>query len=322
MSISKTSDEWAREATLSDLVQMGPLPSFGLSMRDVAHLMERTFRELTPTQLIYRNAPRFEWTERTPSNPWPYTWDHYHDLVELAIPLYGGVRLRLGTKQCALEPGHVAFVAPGDLHSELPADADGPYRLCWIRTKPRVAFLWISEYRPNFRPPFAVSVRRRIAGVDDDLIIRALMELNDHPLRCEDAIVAYLKAFYFTLMQSLEHQSTGTSTTVEAIRHLVEKRYQEDISVRQIATELQMNPSYICSIFKRQTGKTIGEYITMVRIRRALSVLQFTDVSIQQVAKECGYSDPYRFSKVFHSETGITPTGYRKEVRRIPYLAE
>lgn len=68
-------------------------------------------------------------------------------------------------------------------------------------------------------------------------------------------------------------------------------------------------------LFKKQTGKSIVNYITEYRIEKAKELLDSPDIPIGIVASKVGYGNYSYFSKLFKDVTGYTPNEYRKSLR-------
>lgn len=95
----------------------------------------------------------------------------------------------------------------------------------------------------------------------------------------------------------------------------IEEHYQEKITVADLASQLYLTPNYLSSLFKKHTGSSISEYITMCRIRRAKELMaESADIKTYEVADLVGYNDYEHFRKVFKKYVGINPARYRSEV--------
>ncbi len=88
-----------------------------------------------------------------------------------------------------------------------------------------------------------------------------------------------------------------------------------DISLDQLSTALFINKSYLCRQFKKATDMTIIEYIKNRRISIAKKKLQFTDLSISDIALFCGFSNFSHFSSFFKKVEGMTPSQYREKYK-------
>jgi AraC-like DNA-binding protein len=304
--------------TLDPAVAVRPMPHFGVSLRTLIGLLGSTFQHAGPPDLVY--AGRDDGFEPPPklARDWSYTRPRYHDLVEVVLPLHGRARLLLQDRAYPVTAGQIVFIGAGVLHNELPYAPEEPYTLCWLRIKPGAAFLWLSEYNPALMKDsrFQVSDLRRIMGVDDQLLTRTELEITERRPLFEPAALAFLRAFYYTLLRAAEQRETGTAGRLaHVVSQYIEEHYAEPFSVQTLADALTLNPSYLCTAFKRHTGVTIGAYLTAVRLRHAMRLLRTTAEPVGVVAEQCGFKDIYRFSKVFRQHTGDTPTHFRKAYR-------
>lgn len=95
----------------------------------------------------------------------------------------------------------------------------------------------------------------------------------------------------------------------------IEEHYQDKISVTDLAEQLFLSPNYLSSLFKKHTGSSISEYITLCRIRKAKELMAESNaLKSYEVADLVGYSDYEHFRKVFKKYVGINPAKYRSEV--------
>lgn len=98
---------------------------------------------------------------------------------------------------------------------------------------------------------------------------------------------------------------------VEAAKNWIMNNLGENITIDKIAREIHMNSTYFCEYFKNQTGETILDYVTKVRIEKARELLLATDFRIYDIAQTVGYSDTKYFSKLFKKHFGKVPSKYR-----------
>ena len=89
------------------------------------------------------------------------------------------------------------------------------------------------------------------------------------------------------------------------------------LNLRSLAKQLNVSNVYLSTIFKRETGKTVTEYINDRRITYAKHLLFSTSLQVQTVSLHCGMVDVHYFSKLFKQKTGKTPSQFRAEARGI-----
>lgn len=101
---------------------------------------------------------------------------------------------------------------------------------------------------------------------------------------------------------------------VERIKVYIETHFKENLTRESLASEVFMNPDYLSKLFKKNTGSSLMDYVTKVRIEQARELLKKTALSVSEIAIETGYSNTAYFTKMFKKYTnGVTPREYRKE---------
>ncbi len=96
-----------------------------------------------------------------------------------------------------------------------------------------------------------------------------------------------------------------------AIRYLQE-HYNENISVNDLAEQYNMSPNYFSSVFKKEIGASPVSYITELRMKRSMELLENSDLSVVDIARKVGYDEGQYFFRVFKKYTGMTPLNYRE----------
>ena len=97
-----------------------------------------------------------------------------------------------------------------------------------------------------------------------------------------------------------------------AIRYITE-HLNENMSISEIADAVYLNPQYFMRLFKKETGKSVLEFITESRLNNAKNLLIKTNLPITEVALNVGYDNFSYFSKMFKRNTGVSPSEYRKK---------
>lgn len=87
------------------------------------------------------------------------------------------------------------------------------------------------------------------------------------------------------------------------------------VTVESLAQAVNLNRSYLTSLFKQDLDLTPSEYIQNFRITKARHLLESSDISIDQVAEQCGYQRTNSFTRVFKRTYGISPRHYRQQVK-------
>lgn len=87
-----------------------------------------------------------------------------------------------------------------------------------------------------------------------------------------------------------------------------------DLKLKTIAEKLNVNSSYLSTLFHKEVGCTLTDYINKQRIERSIHLLQLTAKPVQEISSECGFQDVNYFIKLFKKQTGFTPNRYRAQL--------
>ncbi len=118
--------------------------------------------------------------------------------------------------------------------------------------------------------------------------------------------------FHRYCMLVRDHASGKYSTPVRrAVAH-IESDLTADLRLHTIARSQNVNPSYLSSLFHKETGMTLTNYVNDKRIRSARHLLRSTNLQVQSVAQHCGIYDVNYFCKLFKQRTGMSPREYRE----------
>lgn len=114
-----------------------------------------------------------------------------------------------------------------------------------------------------------------------------------------------------SFMESVKRRKTDLliKQTVELIR----AKYKTDLSLQVAADEVGISPSYLSQLFKDELGETFIEYVTRFRVEQAKRLLLSTDLTLQRIAEEIGYTSVQQLFRVFKKKLGMTPGEYREK---------
>ena len=91
----------------------------------------------------------------------------------------------------------------------------------------------------------------------------------------------------------------------------IESHLSQKISIRDVSEAVGYHPAYFSSLFKKEMGASYSDFLTNLRIYRAKELLQQTNLSVQEVADACGFSDLSYFSYKFKHIVGNAPSEWR-----------
>lgn len=152
----------------------------------------------------------------------------------------------------------------------------------------------------------------------ESMLLRLLDLCDSHSAWHEEEFDLLLKQVIIHLLRTDSEQVENQESLglhAQAVRKL-KSRIRADggrmPSAKQIAAITGFAPAYVNRLFRKQTGLSIKQYGTKVKMERALHLMAETSVNVTQAALTLGYSDVYYFSKQFKQYFGVSPSAYRK----------
>lgn len=121
-------------------------------------------------------------------------------------------------------------------------------------------------------------------------------------------------------MQNLKWEEIymGKVSVTEKVLSYIEDHLGQELSLEEIARELNYSKYYVARAFKENTGMTLHKYIQGRRLSEAARKLAQTEQPIIEVAFDAGYSSQQAFTQAFHREYLCTPQEYRRIGRFTP----
>src|SRR5215211_5472209 len=112
---------------------------------------------------------------------------------------------------------------------------------------------------------------------------------------------------------SMHRQSTteARQTIFEQAAEIVATEYARPLRMGEVAQRLSTSPRHLQRVFS-DTGLGFRSYLRRVRMAHALDLLSNSEIPINHVARQVGYSDPGQFSKAFRRTYGVTPSRARE----------
>jgi two-component system response regulator YesN len=108
-------------------------------------------------------------------------------------------------------------------------------------------------------------------------------------------------------------EQSKDNATIYTIKEFISKNYRnESLSVKDIGEHVFLSSSYVCTLFKNETGKTLNQFLTEFRIEKAKSMLMDPRYKITDISSKVGYSDSNYFGKAFKKFVDLSPSEYRE----------
>lgn len=223
----------------------------------------------------------------------------------------GSGELQLQDASYRLHKGSCALLRPGDRpHAEQKPDD----RLTVIfihftieRTEP-------DEGGHSFQPPPGYTEIEDVYTFEQ-LLNRSLEVLDRSERWHEVEFDCIMKQLFLQLYRAnSDHRESSVShkqrRVVERVSALIREEGGRRIAHDKLAAEVELSPQYLSALFRKCTGVSLKQYITQVRLERAMHLLMETTMNVSQVAEALGYANVYLFSKQFKQKFGFPPSSF------------
>lgn len=134
--------------------------------------------------------------------------------------------------------------------------------------------------------------------------IEKVPSLKEIPALMKEIFSAYARLVY-------QHAVKKFSPIVQKTVLAIDSDLSADLSLNTLANHLGISRGYLATVFKKEQGRTVTEYVLEKRMKHAAHLLRTTNLQIQSVASLCGILDVQYFSKLFKKHHGKTPREYR-----------
>lgn len=239
--------------------------------------------------------------------------EHAHDdYYHLFIVRSGALDFTVDGTPYSLENNGLVLAAPGQLHSMTnnTANVSRIYEIKFASKSPVLK-------RQLSSIPRAMTVD----SMGMNLVREIVAEGNRQEIQSAEYTASYLLSLinylyrHYGITQSSETviiDTTGFSDVCVEIVKFLESNWTRDVSLQEVADHVGFNKNYICTLFKRESGMTIGACHTTIRVRKAAEMISFSDMGIEQVAYATGFSNTSHFNRIFKKVAGIPPGQYRR----------
>lgn len=210
-------------------------------------------------------------------------------------------------------PDRVLALSPEILHHELPSDA--PPRYVALLIEPKLFEEEWQRYRPE--PPW---FRGEQFPRPKELLplVRSFMRESATESPGRNAVLAALEVeMCHALIRGILGEPAPAEPASERLRigaaiEVIHTRLAEKLSVHDLAASAGLSTTHFRRIFARETGLAPAEYLRRSRLERAKKLIAAADLTLTNIALECGLGSSAYLSATFSRAFGVSPAEYRK----------
>ena len=215
--------------------------------------------------------------------------------------------------------GDVIILEPGAYHDYGTATPNAPWDFYWAHFSPRphwLGWLRLPEVAPKVHLQHigAAPARNRIKHA----FFRLLSDKRSHALSNwheELAENALEEILIVIAQQRARAVDRVLDERVEAALSYLQNHYTQPIRVDEVAQHVGLSPSRLAHVFKAQVGSSLIETALRLRLKQAANLLEFTSLTLQQIADQAGFDSAFYLSRQFKAHFGVSPGHYRQRAQ-------
>lgn len=206
------------------------------------------------------------------------------------------------------------FILPQNVEHSYGSSDDHPWSIYWIH--------FGGESLPQLNSMSAMQDHFKPSYIKDNGDITTLftkifktLELGysiDNLMFVNMCLYQFIALFIYNSKHNPATRENGVrADLVDNVILYLRQHINENISLNELCAHFNYSTSRFSSLFKQKTGYAPIDYFIQMKMQKASQQLDFTDLSIKEIALSMGFDDPYYFSKRFRKMIGVSPQKYR-----------
>lgn len=252
---------------------------------------------------------------------------HYHEYNEINLIKSGHGLYYINDKKYFILPNDIFIINKSEPHFAWSA---GDLKILVLAFPSSFVSLGNEDLLSNeFFKPFSICSQglfNKISSEDhlNPYFIEVIKKIEEEYYKKEEAYKPMIKALVLQLMSYFlrYYKSKNINpnqdiykenyTKIEKAIEYMQENYNQPLHIEQLAKICSLSKSHFCFTFKSTMGLTPLDYLTKLRIHKAMELLSNSNLSVTEIAFEVGFNSVTSFNISFKKWTGITPSEYRK----------
>ena len=254
---------------------------------------------------------------------------HCHDFYEIYIHIRGGQRYGMDERLYHLRPNQLFIIPPFMMHGLSYDDVLRGYERAYVNVTPEMlARLGFGRFDLDgfFRSYTSKgSYTFQLSALDAENCVSCVKRIQECGVS-DDPVDGYmgccaLSDFLGVICQTmrLSRSVIGDdipNSVIQNVLAYINGHYTQVLRMEDIARRFGISVSYLSHEFTRFTKRSVYEYILYRRVMLAKQMMS-GDMSLNQIAYQCGFGDYSNFLRMFSKLVGMSPSKYRKQIRML-----
>jgi len=259
----------------------------------------------------------------------PYSTElHFHEPFEIYFCVRGGISFVIEDEIYSIEDGSLFIINDTEIHKPL-STSNGIYERMVILIEPT----YLSSVFPSHADDIIRFFRFRKSGFRNKVFLSEeeqeiykylflrIKALNNNIIGYNILRdIYYLELITFVMQKFHTNQASSGeglfNPRILEVIHYINLNFQSHFTLDTLAAHVYLNKSYLCELFKQETGSTILEHLTAKRLIHAKRLLR-DGTSVQYASEQSGFSSYSHFIRVFTKYFKQSPTQYKKSLHEL-----
>ena len=247
---------------------------------------------------------------------------HWHDEMEIIYVQEGILHVTIEDVNYTLYPGDIYIVNSREIHA-MSVDVNPTIYITALFPLSSLVFESTDAVNEKYLKPLADNILcfpNEIKGFPDlqAKLEKLIMLYEEKPtaymLRIRILLLDIVCEFFEGNILKRKPQVPKYKEKQLEILYYINEHYQAELSLDIIANAFHMAPKYFSRYFKNTFHLGLTEYINRLRLEKATELLKDTDLSMTEIALQCGFNSSSYFNKTFKAAVGKTPSEYRQGI--------
>ncbi|NLK68670.1 MAG: AraC family transcriptional regulator [Clostridiaceae bacterium] len=251
--------------------------------------------------------------------------NHFHEYYEIYYLLSGKRHYFIESRNYYIKKGDLVIVDSNQIHKTNDID-DMEHERILLELEPSLLTSLNSFIADGFieKSVFAnygvISLEAEGQQIVEEILSCIMTEITEQNTGYNGMVMAKLIEFFTFIARTLKSKPSSKlydnshkqNSKIDEIADYISSNYAENIDLDSLSDAFFISKYHLCRSFKKFTGFTINEYITINRVMQAKKLLTETNLSITKVAEKVGYQCLTNFGRAFKQILGKNPTEFRK----------
>lgn len=251
-----------------------------------------------------------------------------HDFWEMVYIDKGSVVIGREDEEFVANQGEVIFHKPNELHSIRSLNSSPNFFVISFECN-SIAMKYFERFKIKLDDKLKVFISSIVNEANKTYVIaknnpkyKKLERKQNAPLGAEQLIKIYLEQILIFMLRAITKKGNISAVVpedpndknpiVSAITAYMNERVEDVVRVSDVCNEFGYSRSFLNKMFKASTGESLAAYFTVLKIKRAKSLIRDTNLNFAQISARLSFENPQYFSRVFKRQTGMTPSEYKR----------